>query len=932
MDLIYTDASRIEQGVLKNYDVDFDTTGNKDFQISVGITNNVLKGGFLWYIEGTEYGGKVDKEKIITESSEIHYTGRNARGLLYSKVIEPPKGSDYLVLSGTLQEVITGLISNAGYDDLFVVDASTINVSNYKFDRYIKLYDGIVKLLATYGKIPMFTFKEGKIHIGVYEPVDYTDENEFTQDDVQFIITKSYSDVNHLICLGQGELKDRTVIHLYTDKEGNISTQQTFVGEDEVVEIYENTNAASYDELLKEGTERLKELKNADSFEVTVPDMELKIGDIIGGLETTTNTYVAREIVNVIAKINESNIDLEYKVGEDNTKRKESPNSGGSSSSSSSGGGVYNLPPATEETLGGIKVGNGLDIEEDGLLNVKDGTFALKDHTHSSYANQNAFSNVKVGNTTIAADTTTDTLTIAAGSNVTITPDATNDKLTISASHPTISKSADTTSTASPTAGGTFTAVDSVTTDANGHVTKVNTKTVTMPTSEFEEYSPSDFAEKNHTHNYAGSSSAGGSATSAVKLHTARTLQTNLESTSSASFDGSENVSVGVKGVLPVSNGGTGQTTANAAANEFLESLETQGDTLSTRDYYVGRNSDGGFYKQTMSTLWGLMKGLIKSSLGLTASSYDGKAARAIADESGRVIKETYALKKYYGASTVNVGRKADSTVGENSFAFGIDAEASEAYSVAIGSGVSATDIGDCAIGGGSSASGGHSFAQGWGASASGGFSRSMGHWTTAAHDYQTAIGSWNDNKSTNVFEVGYGTKETPQNVFEVDSSGNAIALTDVQTSNGVSLVNVSEKVDALKVDSALSTTSTNPVQNKVVSNSLNTFGKTFTKSASGQSISAGTLTTYGGITPTLTGRYLIQIAITPATAYNGRIRTLFNSMYAEVQGIGNSNVTHVITVTHKLNANTTYNLGVFLNTANTFSYSVTAVYLGVGV
>lgn len=42
----------------------------------------------------------------------------------------------------------------------------------------------------------------------------------------------------------------------------------------------------------------------------------------------------------------------------------------------------------------------------------------------------NAFSNVKVGSTTIAADTTTDTIEIA-GSNVTLTPDATNDKLTI---------------------------------------------------------------------------------------------------------------------------------------------------------------------------------------------------------------------------------------------------------------------------------------------------------------------------------------------------------------------------------------------------------------------------------------------------------------------------------------------------------------------
>lgn len=44
--------------------------------------------------------------------------------------------------------------------------------------------------------------------------------------------------------------------------------------------------------------------------------------------------------------------------------------------------------------------------------------------------NQNAFSNVKVDNTTISADTTTDTLELA-GSNVTITPDATNDKVTI---------------------------------------------------------------------------------------------------------------------------------------------------------------------------------------------------------------------------------------------------------------------------------------------------------------------------------------------------------------------------------------------------------------------------------------------------------------------------------------------------------------------
>ena len=49
--------------------------------------------------------------------------------------------------------------------------------------------------------------------------------------------------------------------------------------------------------------------------------------------------------------------------------------------------------------------------------------------------NQNAFSNIAVsGQTTVAADTTTDTFTLVAGTNVTLTTDATTDSITINAS------------------------------------------------------------------------------------------------------------------------------------------------------------------------------------------------------------------------------------------------------------------------------------------------------------------------------------------------------------------------------------------------------------------------------------------------------------------------------------------------------------------
>ena len=76
--------------------------------------------------------------------------------------------------------------------------------------------------------------------------------------------------------------------------------------------------------------------------------------------------------------------------------------------------------------------------------------------------NQNAFSNISVGSTTISADTKTDTLTLVAGSNITITPDATNDKITIAATDTVYTH---------PTSGVTAGTYKSVTVNAHGHVT-----------------------------------------------------------------------------------------------------------------------------------------------------------------------------------------------------------------------------------------------------------------------------------------------------------------------------------------------------------------------------------------------------------------------------------------------------------------------------
>lgn len=88
----------------------------------------------------------------------------------------------------------------------------------------------------------------------------------------------------------------------------------------------------------------------------------------------------------------------------------------------------------------------------DGLMSAADKT-KLAGIAAGAEVNQNAFSNVKVGSTTVAADAKTDTLELVAGSNVTLTPDATNDKVTIAAANTTYSD-------ATTSAHGLMTAAD----------------------------------------------------------------------------------------------------------------------------------------------------------------------------------------------------------------------------------------------------------------------------------------------------------------------------------------------------------------------------------------------------------------------------------------------------------------------------------------
>lgn len=79
--------------------------------------------------------------------------------------------------------------------------------------------------------------------------------------------------------------------------------------------------------------------------------------------------------------------------------------------------------------------------------------------------NQNAFANVKVGTTTVAADSPTDTLELIAGTNISLSPNATNDSVTITNSTPNA-----TTSVAGLMSNTDKSKLDGIATGANNYI------------------------------------------------------------------------------------------------------------------------------------------------------------------------------------------------------------------------------------------------------------------------------------------------------------------------------------------------------------------------------------------------------------------------------------------------------------------------------
>lgn len=318
MDIEYIRRKRdgsYDSGYLKNFEADFDISTDteyvtNDFEIKMPLPDDEEDMLFIEnsvetivFVEGTEYGGLISGSVIDIAENEITYTGRTWRGTESEWIIEPPSGQDYLIVSGNLATSMRRL----PHSSYIEIEDTSYTGGTFQFNRYITTFEGVTDLLtaanADYRTAIEFVRDDGaytgKAKMSITRTRDLTDMIEVSQDyndQIQLKIIRDGTTPRHLICLGQGELHEREVIHLYADSNWNIT--RTAIAGAYPVEIYD---FSSSDTLLQDGIKHFQEvIGNHEQIDVSISDLDVKLGDIISARDHLSGESVTAEITKII--------------------------------------------------------------------------------------------------------------------------------------------------------------------------------------------------------------------------------------------------------------------------------------------------------------------------------------------------------------------------------------------------------------------------------------------------------------------------------------------------------------------------------------------------------------------------------------------------------------------------------------------------------
>ena len=312
--LIYTNTSHVDVGAIQTFEMDL-AFGADEQDFEIAFSKPELTGGELLYIDGTEYGGIIDAVTHSTETDSAIYKGRTWHGMLAGKIVKPASGQNYYTLSGDANACIASLLTKVGLSSVLTARSSSsgITVSSYQFERFCNAYDGLLKMLASANAILRIERHDDITELWAETRSTITDEAD--SDLMDFAVTDNHRVPNHLVCAGEGELKDRVVVDLYADASGNVSQTQSLTGVDEIAVLYNYNNADSA-ELIAEGTKELQSYQQGGGADLQVNSKgDWHVGDKIQVRDNRSGTVITSVIAKKIVKVKDGVLSVDYEVG-----------------------------------------------------------------------------------------------------------------------------------------------------------------------------------------------------------------------------------------------------------------------------------------------------------------------------------------------------------------------------------------------------------------------------------------------------------------------------------------------------------------------------------------------------------------------------------------------------------------------------------------
>lgn len=330
MELIHASADFEEIGVIdtfERFDAEVglsDRGADNDFELILDEhiwSRSKINCGDCIYIDGTEWGGFVEKITHTVSDGRVRLYGSLWRGLLDRFAVVPDEGQTHTQITEADANAVLASLIGSCPDYIAVSNLPSGLVCGGQV-RYKSVLSAAQTILENAGGRLDVTFSGGTVTVSACAKQDRSEEVEFSQEyDSSLTSTESVVTYNHIIALGQGAMLERDKVELWRLPDGTVTDDPTAEGipsgNERRTYIYDYSSVESVSALEEAARRKLGEFGAQKSLEISIggDSVQLEPGDIAGVRDMLTGMCATLTVTAKRLTITENSVKITHVLG-----------------------------------------------------------------------------------------------------------------------------------------------------------------------------------------------------------------------------------------------------------------------------------------------------------------------------------------------------------------------------------------------------------------------------------------------------------------------------------------------------------------------------------------------------------------------------------------------------------------------------------------